>query len=98
MDLADGHLAALIFLEKYQGWHAINLGTGKSTTVLEMINNFQKINQTKITYEIVGRRSGDIAKSLAAVNKASDILGWRSRRTINSACESSWRYEQNLMK
>jgi UDP-glucose 4-epimerase len=98
MDLAEGHLAALVFLEKCHGWHSINLGTGQSTTVLEMIHNFQKINQIKIPYEIVARRSGDIAKSIAAINKASEILGWKSCRTLDSACESAWQYEQGLLK
>jgi UDP-glucose 4-epimerase len=93
MDLAEGHLAGLNFLEGHKGWYAINLGTGQSTTVLELLQSFEKINKIKIPYELVARRKGDVSACFAKPNYANKILHWKANRSIDLMCESSWKWE-----
>jgi UDP-glucose 4-epimerase len=93
MDLAEGHLASLNFLKEHKGWHAINLGSGQSTTVLELLNIFERINQKKIPYEIVARREGDAAISFAKSDVAKKNLQWTAKRSIESMCESAWKFQ-----
>ncbi|KML32067.1 UDP-glucose 4-epimerase GalE [Rossellomorea marisflavi] len=94
LDLADGHVAA--FQNTSSGARIFNLGTGKGTSVLELINAFEKANGIKIPYEITNRRSGDIASCYADVSKAKRELDWEAKRDIVSMCKDSWRFEQNL--
>lgn len=92
MDLAEGHVAAI---EKMKpGVHTYNLGTGNGTSVLELINTFQRVNNVQIPYEIAGRRSGDIAVSYADVSKAERELGWKATRTVEDMCRDAWGYEK----
>ena len=80
MDLVKGHLAAL---EKTgPGVHIYNLGTGKGTSVLELIAAFQRVNQVEIPYRIVERRPGDLAACWADASKARDELGWTAERSL----------------
>ena len=95
VDLAEGHLAAVNFLREHKGWHAINLGSGQSTTVLELINTFEKINHKKIPYEVVARREGDTAISYAKPNFANKALHWKTKRTLESMCESAWKFKES---
>lgn len=94
MDLAEGHLAALNFLNEHKGWHAFNLGSGVSTTVLEILNAFEKINHKKIPYEVVARREGDTAISYAKPDFANTTLNWKAKLTLESMCESTWRFKE----
>jgi len=94
MDLAEGHLAALNFLKEHKGWHATNLGSGKSTTVLELINSFEKINHKKIPYEVVARREGDLPAYFAKPDLANKTLHWKTERTLESMCESAWKFNE----
>jgi UDP-glucose 4-epimerase len=95
MDLVEGHLAALNFLKEHKGWHVINLGSGKSTTVLELINTFERISHKKIPYEIIARREGDTAISYARPDLASITLHWKTKRTLESMCESALRFNED---
>ncbi len=95
MDLAEGHLAALKFLEEHKGWHAINLGSGKSTTVFELLNAFEKINNKKIPYKIVTRRAGDLPAYYAKPNLANTLMGWKTKRTIELMCQSAWNFQES---
>ena len=80
MDLAAGHLAAL---EKMgPGVHIYNLGTGRGTSVLELIAAFEQANKVKIPYRIVERRPGDVAQCWADVSKAQKELGWTAKRAF----------------
>lgn len=92
MDLAEGHVAA--FENMQNGIHTYNLGTGKGTSVLELLRTFARVNQVEIPYEIVGRRPGDCAVSVAAVNKAESDLGWKATRSLEDMCRDSWGYEK----
>ncbi|MFP4457697.1 MAG: UDP-glucose 4-epimerase GalE [Clostridia bacterium] len=96
MDVAEGHVAALENLKS--GVHTYNLGTGKGTSVLELINAFEKENMVKVPYDIVGRREGDLAESFADVNKAKSELGWVAKRNVNDMVKDTWRYEKNKSK
>ncbi len=95
VDIAEGHLAALKFLKEYKGWHAINLGSGKSNTVLELLHAFEKISHKKIPYEVVARREGDTAISYAKPNFANKALHWKTKRSIESMCESAWKFNES---
>ncbi len=91
MDLALGHAAAVNFLEANTGWHAINLGTGKGFSVLEMVNAFECVTGRKVPYRIVPRRDGDVAECYADPSKAKELLNWTSKHTLEEMCMSSWR-------
>lgn len=95
MDLADGHLKALEKLRKNPGIAAYNLGTGRGTSVLEMIGAFSRASNTKIPYRITDRRAGDIAECYADPTKAEIELGWTATRDIHNMCEDSWRWQSN---
>jgi len=94
MDLAEGHAAALDFLSRTTGWHAINLGTGQGYSVLDMVQAFQKALGCQVPYQIVARRAGDVAACYANPNKAGECLNWRSMRSLNDMCTSTCRFQQ----
>jgi UDP-glucose 4-epimerase len=98
MDLGEGHAAALNFLNQVNGWHAINLGTGKGYTVLEIVAAFEKGSGRKVPYKIIPRRAGDIAESFSNPLKARKILNWTANRTLEEMCSSSWHFQQSLGK
>jgi UDP-glucose 4-epimerase len=95
VDLADGHNTALTYLMKNSGWDAINLGTGLGHSVLEIIAAFQEASGQSIPFEVVARRQGDIATSVASVNKAKNLLNWQARYTLQEMCASSWLWQMN---
>lgn len=95
MDLAEGHAAALAFLSRTTGWHAINLGTGKGSSVLEMIQAFEKASGQQVPYKIVARRAGDVAACYADPQKAVEALNWRATRTLHDMCASTWRFQRS---
>ena len=96
VDLAEGHLSAL---KSYKSAINIyNLGTGKGTSVLELVNAFMNTNQVKISYEISERRSGDIAISYADGSKAKNELNWEAKLTIEDMVRDSWNFEKNMNK
>jgi UDP-glucose 4-epimerase len=90
-DLAIGHLKALeTVIDKV---NIYNLGTGKGTSVLELIETFKKVNQVDILYEITSRRDGDIAISYADVSKAEALLGFKTTKTLDDMVYDSYQYE-----
>jgi len=98
MDLAEGHAAALNFLEQNQGWQAINLGTGKPYSVLEMLNAFEAVTGRSIPKEFTPRRVGDLARCFANPTKAYSLLGWSSKRSLENMCASAWEYQMALRR
>ena len=94
-DLSLGHVAALEKI-KEPGFHVFNLGTGKGTSVLELVRAYEKACGKKIPYEIAPRRAGDIAECYANCDKAKKILGWTAKRNINDMCRSMHKYYENL--
>ena len=95
LDLASGHLAAINFLAGTKGWHAINLGTGFGSSVLEMIGQFASSSSRSVPYEVVGRRPGDAASSYASAEKAEKLLKWKATRDLKSMCSSAWKWQEN---
>jgi UDP-glucose 4-epimerase len=94
MDLAEGHLAALNFLQHQAGWHAINLGTGQGYSVLDMVRAFERASGRPVAYEIKPRRAGDVASCYANPAKAAELLGWKATRGLEEMCDSTWRWQQ----
>jgi UDP-glucose 4-epimerase len=84
--------AALAFLQREAGWHAINLGTGRGYSVLEMLRAFEKACGHPVAHEVKPRRPGDVASCYANPAKASEVLGWRATRGIDEMCGSTWRW------
>ena len=95
VDLAKGHVAALRFAEGHTGTEIFNLGTGKGTSVLELVHTFEKANGLTIPYKIAPRRPGDLAFSYAKTDKAEKILGWKAEKTIEDMCRDAWNFQQN---
>ncbi len=95
MDLAEGHAAALKFLSRTPGWHAINLGTGQGYSVLDMVQAFEKASARQVSYKIGARRAGDVAACYADPKKASELLNWRASRTLDDMCSSTWHFQQS---
>ncbi len=96
LDLAAGHLAAINLLATKKGWHAINLGTGCGSSVLEMINQFALSSGKPVPYEVVDRRPGDVASCYASANKAEKLLKWKATRDLKSMCASAWKWQESL--
>ena len=94
MDLAQGHVAALSKLFNGGPSFTVNLGTGRGHSVLDVIHAYEKVIGRLIPYEIVGRRSGDIAACYADPAFAAEILNWRATRGIDKICADSWNWQQ----
>lgn len=95
VDLAEAHVAALEYLPKAEEHLSVfNVGTGKGTSVLEMINFFQEETGIALNYRIGDRREGDIPKIYADTTKANKLLHWESKLSIRKAIASSWKFEQ----
>ncbi|CAG7629747.1 unnamed protein product [Allacma fusca] len=100
MDLAVGHVAAVRRAKEdsFKGWKAFNLGTGKGNSVLQMVAAFEAAAGNKIAYDIVPRRSGDIATSYADCSLAATELKWTAKKTIADMCADTWRWQSGNPK
>lgn len=95
VDLAIGHIKAVEKLEKEkQGLYIYNLGTGEGYSVLEMVHAFEKVNNLKVPYKIVERRSGDIAMCYSSPKKAKEELGFSCKKTLDDMVRDAYHYEQ----
>jgi UDP-glucose 4-epimerase len=96
IDLAEGHLAA-VNLVSAEGapFDAINLGTGRGQSVLEMIKAFEQATGLSIQSQIVPRRAGDAAACYAKADKAAKSLAWVASRTLDDMCRSTWKFQMN---
>ena len=100
-DLAQGHVAALNYLQQQVslshtssvGFLPINLGTGKGTSVLELVTAFSEVSGQDIPYQFAARRAGDIASCYASADKAKDLLGWEAKLSITEMCQDTWRWQ-----
>ncbi|MDD1477221.1 UDP-glucose 4-epimerase GalE [Arthrobacter sp. H16F315] len=95
VDLAMGHIAALGFLTSRNGVFRWNLGTGRGSSVLEVIEAFSEAAGKKIKYEFADRRPGDVAISYADPAAAQDELDWLAERTLAQMCEDHWRWQRS---
>jgi UDP-glucose 4-epimerase len=94
VDLAAGHVAALMRLRGQPDFLTANLGTGAGRTVLEMVRNFESVSGMPVAFKIVDRRPGDIAVCYADATLAAAELGWRSTRGPREMCEDAWRWQR----
>lgn len=92
VDLAKGHLKALEKIRKEAGAKIYNLGTGNGYSVLDLVNNFEKVNGVKVNYKIGERRPGDIAACYADPTKAKNELGWVAQYGIEEMCKDAWNF------
>lgn len=95
MDLADGHIAALKSVGEKAGLHTYNLGTGKGSSVLEMLHAFSDACGKPVAYELCPRRAGDIAECWASTEKAERELGWKATRNVAEMTADTWRWQSN---
>ncbi len=101
VDLAKAHVIALQRLLNKKNTAKVetfNLGTGTGSSVLEVINTFEKVSGKKLPYKIVGRREGDITSAYANTDKANTVLGWKAQSTLEEAMASAWKWEQKIRK
>ncbi|MUK75635.1 UDP-glucose 4-epimerase GalE [Aliivibrio fischeri] len=98
MDLADGHIAALKAVGEKSGLHIYNLGTGKGSSVLEMVEAFAQASGKPVPYTLCPRRAGDIAECWASTEKAEKELGWKATRNIMEMSADTWRWQSNNPK
>ena len=95
VDLAEGHVAAIEKLT--EGVYIYNLGTGQGTSVLQLVQAFEEVNNIKISYEIVDRRSGDISECFADASKVEMEIGWKAKRCIKEMCRDAWKFEKDYV-
>lgn len=95
VDLADGHLAALNYLNLNAGLVCVNLGTGNGTSVLELIQAFKDASGVTIPYKIVDRRAGDLPEYYAETTYAKKLLGWQTKYDVKRMCEDTWLWQSN---
>ena len=99
VDLAKAHVVALQRLLNKQNTEKVetfNLGTGTGSSVLEVIQAFEKVSGQKLPYQIVGRREGDITSAYANTDKANTVLGWKAELTLEESLASAWKWEQKI--
>ncbi|WP_298922030.1 UDP-glucose 4-epimerase GalE [uncultured Roseobacter sp.] len=98
VDLAQAHLAALGLTATAPGVQAINVGTGRGYSVLEMVRAFEGASGKPVPFDIVARRPGDVATSLANPGRAADRLNWTASRDLDAMCEDAWRWQSYLLR
>jgi UDP-glucose 4-epimerase len=101
VDLAKAHVLAierLVNNKNISNYETYNIGTGKGSTVLEVINSFEKISNTTLNYSFAPRRSGDVVEAYADNRKVSSDLGWEAESSLDDAMLSAWKWEQKLQK
>jgi UDP-glucose 4-epimerase len=99
VDLAKAHVIALQRLLNKQNTEKVevfNLGTGTGSSVLEVIQAFEKVSGKKLNYQIVGRREGDVVTAYANTDKAHNVLGWKTQSSLEEALASAWKWEQKI--
>jgi len=95
VDLAEGHVAALNYMQNHTGTGIFNLGTGHGYSVLELVSAFEEATGVTIEKKFTPRRPGDNAVCYASTEKAKEVLNWVSKKTLRQGCEDSWRWQKN---
>lgn len=99
VDLARAHVAAINRMTQgrmKQDYEIFNIGTGRPVSVLELVTKFEKVNNLKLNYKIVGRRSGDVPAVWADVALANKELGWKAERTLEETLAAAWNWEKRV--
>ncbi len=99
VDLAKAHVVALqrILEGKTEGnYEVFNIGTGKGSSVLEVIESFERVSGKSLNYQITSRRAGDVIQAFADTTKANTVLGWKALSSLDDAMKSAWDWEQKI--
>ena len=99
VDLAKAHVIALQRLlndKNAENYEVFNIGTGKGSSVLEVIQSFERVSGKKLNYQIVARRAGDVTAAYANTDRANHVLGWEAKSTLDDAMLSAWKWEQKV--
>ena len=99
MDLAEAHVVALDRLvnkAQQEPVEVFNLGTGQGNSVLEVINTFEQATGVKLPYKVVGRRAGDVIAVYADTTRATEVLGWSTKRDLSASLASAWAWEKRI--
>jgi UDP-glucose 4-epimerase len=99
VDLAQAHVVALERLLEKKNQEKVeifNVGTGTGSTVLQVIQAFEKVSGQKLPYKIVNRREGDVIEAFANTDKAHQILGWKAKFSLEEALASAWNWEKKI--
>lgn len=95
VDLAQGHLAALNYLQNQQTSITVNLGTGRGVSVQELADTFARVTGVPVPYRFVDRRPGDVAACYADTRLAQEALGWQAKLGVERMCQDAWRWQSN---
>lgn len=101
VDLAKAHVVALQRLLEGKNefnYEVFNVGTGEGSSVLEVIQSFERVSGKKLNYKIVDRRVGDVIKAYADTTKANEVLGWKAMSSLDEAMKSAWDWECKIRK
>lgn len=99
VDLAKAHVVALqrlLVAKNDSNFECFNLGTGTGSTVLEVVQSFERVSGKVLNYKIVDPREGDVISAYAETSKANDVLGWKAELTLDDAMSSAWKWEQKI--
>ena len=99
VDLAKAHVAALQRLvegKHTENFEVFNLGTGTGSSVLEVIQSFERVSGAKLNYRVAPRRAGDVIQAYADTRKANEVLGWEAKSTLDDAVLSAWNWEKKI--
>ncbi len=98
VDLAQGHLAALHYLQTQQTSITVNLGTGRGVSVRELADTFARVTGVPVPYRFVDRRPGDVAACYADTTRAREALGWQAQLGVERMCQDAWRWQSQNPK
>jgi len=98
VDLAQGHLAALNYLQERQTSITVNLGTGRGVSVQELADTFARVTGVPVPYRFVDRRPGDVAACYADTTRAREALGWQAQLGVERMCQDAWRWQSQNPK
>jgi len=99
VDLAKAHVIALqriMYNKNDSNYEVFNIGTGTGSTVLEVIQSFERVSGEKLNYKFVNRRAGDVVAAYANTHKANNQLGWKAKHSLDDAVKSAWKWQQSL--
>jgi len=95
VDLAKGHVKAIDYILSHEGVEIFNLGTGTPYSVTEIVETFENVNDMKINHVYGDRRPGDLPESYANADKALEVLGWKTEKTLADMCRDTWNWQKN---
>ena len=93
VDLAQGHVAAVDYMQDHKGESVFNLGTGTGYSVLDMVKAFERVTGKAVPYKITERRPGDLGMVYASPEKSAEVLGWKAKFGLDEMCRDTWNWQ-----